>query len=247
VAQRRKFAAILLAAAAGIALAVIVFYSVSHPSDRTLPKVIVGTNDAVYYSHAAAKADAESLGHALQLTGFFNNRGTSVLLSKGTSGTIVSFALKDGAWDHPETVRSFEEIGRRIAGSLGGYPIHVRLCDLKWGVHKEVAVGKIIAGVRDEVYYYGSATMPEAEALGRALQSNGYLVDSGASVVLSKDGVTSISFVLGDGAWNRLGTVSAFEDLVRKVAPSVGGLPVNLRLLNSNMEIEKEVAALRAQ
>jgi hypothetical protein len=246
VAQPRKFAAILLAAAAGVALAAIVFYSVSHPSDRTLPKVIVGTNDVVYYSHAATKADAESLGHALQLTGFFNNRGTSVLLSKGTSGNIVSFALNDGAWDRPETVLSFEEIGRRVAGNIGGYPIHVRLCDVKWGVHKEVAVGKVIAGVRDEVYYYGSATVPEAEALGRALQSNGYLVDSGASVVLSKDGVTSISFVLGDGAWNRPGTVSAFEDLVRKVAPAVGGSPVDLRLLNSNMEIEKEVAGLRA-
>lgn len=245
-AQPRKFAAILLAAAAGVALAVIVFYALSHPSDRAVPKVIVGTNDSVYYSHAATKADAESLGHALQLTGFFNNRGTGVLLSKGTSGTIVSFALNDGAWDHPETVLSFEEIGRRIAGSIGGFPIHVRLCDIKWGVHKEVVVGKAMAGAKDEVYYYGSATVSEAEALGRALQSNGYLVGSGASVVLSKDGVTSISFVLGDGAWNRPGTVTAFETLAREVAPSVGGLPVDLRLLNSNMEVEKEVAGLRA-
>jgi hypothetical protein len=245
VAQPRKFAAILLAAVSGVVLAAIVFYSATHQSNRAVPKVIVGTNDAVYYSHAATKADAESLGHALQLTGFFNNRGTGVLLSKSTSGTIVSFALNDGAWDHPGTVLSFEEIGRRVAGSIGGFPIQVRLCDVKWGVHKEVVVGRVIAGVRDEVYYYGSATAPEAEALGRALQSNGYLVDSGASVMLSKDGVTSISFVLGDGAWNRAGTVSAFEGLARKVAPSVGGLPVDLRLLNSSMEVEKEVAGLR--
>jgi hypothetical protein len=246
VAQRRKFAAILLAATAGVALAGIVFYSVSHPSDRTVPKVIVGTNDTVYYSHGATKGDAESLGHALQLTGFFDDRGTGVMLSKGTSGTIVSFVLNDSAWEHPDTVRSFEEIGRRVARSIGGYPIHLRLSDVKWGVHKEVVVGRVIAGAKDEVYYYGSATAPEAEALGRALQSNGYLVDSGASVVLSKDGVTSISFVLGDGAWNRPGTVSAFEGLVRKVAPSVGGLPVDLRLLNSSMEVEKEVAGLHA-
>jgi hypothetical protein len=246
VAQPRKFATILLASVAGVALAVIVYYSVSHPSDRTIPKVIVGTNDTVYYSHAATKVEAESLGHALQLTGFFNNRGTGVMLSKGTSGNIVSFVLNDGAWDHPETVRSFEEIGRRVAGSIGGYPIHLRLSDVKWGVHKEVVVGKVIVGLKDEIYYYGSATASEAEALGRALQSNGYLVGSGTSVVLSKDGVTSISFVLGDGAWNRPGTVSAFEGLIRRVAPSVGGLPVDLRLLNSNMEVEKEIAAVRA-
>ncbi len=96
------------------------------------------------------------------------------------------------------------------------------------------------------MYYYGSATAPEAEALGRALKSDGYLVDSGASVVLSKDGVTSISFVVGDGAWEQPGTVSAFEGLVRKVAPSVGGLPIDLRLLNASMEVEKEVAGIRA-
>jgi hypothetical protein len=245
VTQPRKIAAILLAAAAGVALVIIVVFSLSHPSNREVPKVIVGTNDAVYYSHAATKADAELLGHALQLTGFFNNRGTSVLLSKGTSGTIVSFALNDGAWDHAGTVLSFEEIARRITNSVGGFPIHARLCDSKWGVHKEVIVGKVTAGVRDEVYYYGSATAQEAEALGRALKSNGYLVDSGASVVLSKDGVTSISFVVGDGAWDRPGTVSAFEGLVRKVAPSVGGSPIDLRLLNSSMEVEKEVVGLR--
>jgi hypothetical protein len=246
VTQPRKIAATLLAAAAGVALVVILVYSASHTSNREVPKAIIGTNDAVYYSHAATKSDAELLGHALQVTGFFNNRGTSVLLSKGTSGTIVSFALNDGAWDHPGTVLSFEEIARRVAGSVGGFPIHARLCDSKWGVHKEVIVGKVTAGVRDEVYYYGSATAPEAEALGRALKSNGYLVDSGASVVLSKDGVTSIAFVLGDGAWDRPGTVSAFEGLARKVAPSVGGLPIDLRLLNSSMEVEKEVTGLRA-
>jgi hypothetical protein len=247
VAKPRKIAAIVLAAAAGVALIVIVVFSVSHPSNREVPKVVVGTNDAVYYSHGAAKADAESLGRALQLTGFFNDRGTSVLLSKGTSGTIVSFGLNDGAWDHSGTVLSFEEISRRIASSIGGFPIHARLCDSKWGVHKEVIVGKVTAGIRDEVYYYGSATAPEAEALGRALQSNGYLVDSGASVVLSKDGVTSIGFVLGEGAWNQPETVAAFEGLVRKVAPSVGGLPVDLRLLNSSMEVEKEVTGLKAR
>jgi hypothetical protein len=33
------------------------------------------------------------LGRGLQRVGFFNNRGTAVLLSKGESGTIVSFVL----------------------------------------------------------------------------------------------------------------------------------------------------------
>ena len=227
---------------AGLALFIIIAYWVIHPPVRPgASKVIVGTLDEIYYSHSATEAEAASLGRALQSTGFFNNRGTTVLLSKGTSGTIISFALNDGAWDHPGTVLSFEEIGRRVANAVGGFPILLRLSDSKWGVHKEVVVGKVTVGAKDEVYYFGAATKADAESLGRALQNNGYLVDSGASVEISKDGVTAISFVVGDGAWRLPGTVTGFESLVGKVAPSVGGLPVDLRLLNASMEVEWEV------
>ncbi len=209
-------------------------------------RAMVGTKDEVYYSHAATAADAASLGRALQATGFFNDRGTSVLLSKGASGTLVSFALNPGAWNNLPTVLSFEEIGRRIASSVGGFPIEVRLCDTKWGVHKKLAAGKVIAGAKDEIYYFGAATQADAESLGRALRSAGYLVDAGASVEISKDAVTTLSFVLGDSAWRQPGALAGFEDLARKVAPAVGGLPIDLRLLNPRMEVEKEVTGLRA-
>ncbi len=246
VARGRKTAAIILASVVGLALFAAILYAALHPSaHRGIPKIIVGTSDEVYYSHAATEEDARSLGRALQAIGFFNNRGTAVLLSKGTSGTIVSFVLNDGAWNHPPTVASFEEIGRRIAAAVGGYPIQVRLGDLKWGVHKELVIGKVMVGARDEVYYFGSATKAEAESLGHALQSNGFLVDSGATVELSKDSTTAISFVLGDGAWQRSGALAGFEALVRKVAASVGGQPVDLRLLNPRMEIEREITGLR--
>ena len=83
------------------------------------------------------------------------------------------------------------------------------------------------------------------EALGRALKQEGYFVDAGASVVLSKDNVRSMGFVLGNGAWNQPGTVAGFETLVRKVAPAVGGLPVDRQLLSPEMEIEKDIKDLR--
>ena len=63
--------------------------------------------------------------------------------------------------------------------------------------------------------------------------------------MLSKDKVTSIGFVLGSGAWDRPGTVAAFETLARKVAPSVGGPPIDLHLLSPDMEIKKQVTGLR--
>jgi hypothetical protein len=243
-APRRKAAALALACVLGAALAATIAIWGVRSTTRTLPKVVVGTRDEIYFSHAATKEDAASLGQALRATGFLNDRGTTVLLSKGTAGTEVSFALNDGAWDHADTVLSFEEIGRRVANSVGGFPIKVRLIDSARIVHKELTVGRVIAGGKDEIYYFGAATEGEAQALGRALTSIGYLVGAGSSVVLSKDGVTAISFVVEDGAWNRPGTVAGFESVARKVAGSVGGLPVDLRLLNFRMEVEKEIAGV---
>jgi hypothetical protein len=235
----------VLACAAGVALIVAAaIWGTRSPARQTLPKVIVGTRDEIYYSHAATKEDAVSLGQALQATGFLNDRGTTVLLSKGTAGTIVSFALNDGAWNRADTVLSFEEIGRRIANSVGGFPIKVRLMDDARSVHKELTVGKVIVGGRDEVYYFGSATQAEAEALGRALTSDGYLVGAGSSVVLSKDFETVMSFVVEDGAWDRPGTVAGFASLAQKAAASVGGLPIDLRLLNSKMEVKKQLIGI---
>ena len=239
----RKFARTLLAFGVGLALLATVVAWGLHPSTQPVnSKVVIGTRDEVYYSHAASKEDAESLGQALKGIGFFNDRGTRVLLSKGASGAVVSFALQAGAWNHPDTVFSFEEIARRVAPAIGGFPIAVRLSDSAWTVWKELVVGKLIMGVSDEVYYFGPATEADAEALGEALKNARFLVDAGASVVLSKDGGTAISFVVGDGVWERPDAVAGFERLTRQVAAAVGGLPVKLLLLNSKMETEKEIA-----
>jgi hypothetical protein len=239
----RRLAPTLLASGVGLALlATIVAWGI-YPSRQSVnTKVVIGTKDEVYYSHAATKEDAESLGQALKGIGFFNDRGTTVLLSKGTAGAVVSFALHAGAWDHPDTVYSFEEIARRVAPAVGAFPITVRLSDSVWTVWKQLVVGRVIVGAMDEIYYFGPATEADAEALGQALRSAGFLVDAGASVVLSKDGGTAISFVVGDGVWERPDAVAGFERLTRRVAAAVGGLPVKLVLLNSKMETEKEVA-----
>jgi hypothetical protein len=162
------------------------------------------------------------------------------LLSKGTAGTIVSFVVNEGAWDHPATVYSFEEIGRRIAPVVGGFPIQLRLIDAERALRRELTVGRVAIGAKDEVYYFGSASEAEATALGHALQSARFLVDQGASVVLSKGDGTGISFVLDEGAWERPDAVAGFERLVRQVAASVGGLPIRVRLLSPRMEPKKE-------
>lgn len=242
----KTIASILLAVAIGLALiATLVAWSL-HPSRRPpTPKVIIGTRDEVYYYRAATKEDAQALGQALVRIGFLNDRGTTVLLSKGTAGTVISFVVNAGAWDHPATVYSFEEIARRIAPAVGGFPLKVRLIDSARTLRKELTVGRVAIGARDEVYYFASTTeiAPDAiaaAALGHALQTAGFFVDRGASVVLSQGDGTGISFVLDEGAWERPEAAAGFERLVRQIAASVGGLPIQVRLLNPRMEPRKE-------
>src|SRR6202035_5702847 len=62
---------------------------------------------------------------------------------------------------------------------------------------------KLLIGVNDEIYYFGSATREDAQALGSALKQSGFLTDRGVSAFLAKDnGSTIISFVAKEGAWN---------------------------------------------
>ena len=98
--------------------------------------------------------------------------------------------------------------------------------------------------MRDIIYYYGSATSEEAIALGQSLRSAGAMRDVGATVVLAKGDVTTVSFVLRQDPWERPEVVATFESLMRRVAPSVGGLPLTLRFLDSGGTIHKEVSIL---
>jgi hypothetical protein len=239
-----KAAATPIALVIGLSLlAMVVIWGLRQPAHVSLklPKVTVGARDSVYYSHSATAQDAASLGAALQTIGFFTDKGGSAFLSKGRNGTVVSFVVQQGGWDLRDRVAADEEIGRRIAPRIGGYPIKIRLVDAAQSVHREITIGKAVIGDKDEVYYLGSATNADAVALGQALKTAGYFTGEGASVELTKDGGSAISFVVSDGAWEHPQVVAAFERLIRRAAPSAGGLPIALRLLNPNMEPEREV------
>jgi hypothetical protein len=98
----------------------------------------------------------------------------------------------------------------------------------------------VVIGTKDEVFYSGAATKDDAQALGDALKSIGYFTDKGANVLVEKgkDG-TIVSFVVADGTWNKPAMVAAFEKIVRQQAPTVGGLPITLRLVNTSLAVEK--------
>ncbi len=103
-------------------------------------RVKVANNDFVYYSGSATKAEAESLGKALANVGFFVNPNGVALLSKGSAGTEISFMVKDGTWDDPDITPAFQQIGRQIAGSVGGTPITIHLVDKAMTNKKDIVV-----------------------------------------------------------------------------------------------------------
>ena len=124
----------------------------------------------------------------------------------------------------PGIISSFEEVGRQIAPTVGGFPIQVRVIDTAREVKQEPTVGEAVFSGNDAVYYLGAAKQSEAQALGQRLQSVGYFEGKESDVFLSKhkDG-TALSFVVSDGAWNKPGIADDFVKITRQAAPSVGG------------------------
>ena len=181
------------------------------------------------------------MGEKLKTLGYFTDRGVSVFLSKDKTGAAVSFVVKEGTWDKAEYVTTFEEIGGQLVPVLGAESIKVRMVNTSQDVKKEVTVGKIIIGTKDAVYFFGSATAADATSLGQALKTAEFLGDTGATVLLSKGDGTVVSLMVKEGAWDEPQTVATLETIVRQAAPSVGGLPVTLRLINTGYQTKKEM------
>jgi hypothetical protein len=221
-------------------LAAILTGNLHRPQQGERSKVVVGSKDAVYISHGATVADAQALGMALRSAGYFKDEGAEAALSKGPGGAVVSFSA-GGQWNGPDTVYKYEDIGRRIAPSLGGFPITVRLMDSRDRVQRAIAVGKLNVGAKDELYYFGSATKADADALAQALKAGMYFTDLGAKVFFSRESSKAISFVVNKNAWERPDFFAVFQEVVRRAAPSVGGLPITMRMLDLDMEPQREM------
>ncbi len=203
--------------------------------------VVIGTKDEVYYSGSATRQDAETLGNALKADSYFSDRGADVLLAKGNDGTTLSFVVQDKFLTQPNLLDSFEEVTRQIAPVVGGYPVQVRIVNTAREPQFQSTVGKIDFPGNDSIYYLGSVKQSEAQALGKSLQSVHFFQGRGNDVFLSrhKDG-TAIAYVVSNGSWDKPAMVDDFEKITRNAAPSVGGLPIKLRLVSTTLDVKKE-------
>jgi hypothetical protein len=87
-----------------------------------------------------------------------------------------------------------------------------------------------------------AATEQDAKTLGEELKAVAYFRDHGVAVELIK-GKHRVApgFFVHDNVWDSPKSVSAFTELCRQIAPAVGGLPLELRLLDSDGNTKKEV------
>ena len=60
-------------------------------------------------------------------------------------------------------------------------------------------------------------------------------------MLLTKDDDgTTPAFVVADGVWNNPTKLSNCEAIVRDVAPIVDGLPIEMQLVNTQLQVEKD-------
>jgi hypothetical protein len=109
-------------------------------------------------------------------------------------------------------------------------------------VEETSTVGEVRFSGGDGVFYEGSATKAEAQALGQRLQSKGFFQRRGVNVILTRhdDDGTTLALVVGNEAWNNTVKVSGFEAIVRDVAPTIVGLPIDMHLVNSQLQLKKD-------
>jgi hypothetical protein len=218
-----------------------VFLALIFWPEMIAPKKIAVGNLDVYYSGSATQSDAHGLADGLTKIGFVPNSKVSVFLAKSKNDApVLSFVVQDGFWNRPSVVLAFGNIAQTVAPTLGGYPLKVRLINGKQEVEKEYLVAKKVMGTDENLCYFGTATEAEATALGEVFQHNQYLLNRPWDVFLTKgSGGTTISIVTTRG-WDDPAKVAIYESLVRDGAPAVGGLPVRLQMLDTNLEIQKE-------
>jgi hypothetical protein len=212
------------------------------PGTQQPSTVTIGTKDHVIYSGTATQDQATALGNALKTAGFFTDQGSIAVLTMGADGTTIAFVVPDGTWSQPGILALAEETGRRVASTVGGLPITVQLMDTQGNVHKTGVVGVVQLTGGDAVYYEGYSTLADGQALAQKLQSVGFFTGKGVNVFLKKHtNGTTLAFVVIDGAWNNAQMVTGFENITRSVAPAIGGLPIDMRLLNTSVAVELDV------
>lgn len=97
--------------------------------EPSLGKFVEFGNDEIYCAGDATEVDARKLARVLGDAGLFGSGGASVRLESSSGKYTVSFVLVGKAWDDPEIVEAFRDVGGTLVESGFPAPLTVQLCD----------------------------------------------------------------------------------------------------------------------
>lgn len=105
------------------------------------------------------------------------------------------------------------------------------------GLSEIVSEGDATINVR-----YKGIDRQQAHAVGKELLALVFVARNGEAQVFVKRSRRDVvvTFVVPDGAWNTPGISNTFREIIRKIAPFIGGLPAQARLVDKNLR-EKSV------
>jgi membrane associated rhomboid family serine protease len=107
-----------------------------------------GNNAHLVYSGSTTDADAKRLVEILSILRLSNVQNATILYTKNQAGSVVSLAVKEGAWQNPKMAPVFELWGRLISNATGT-PLKLRLVDKQLQVKREfVYDGKVTGPLR---------------------------------------------------------------------------------------------------
>ncbi len=120
---------------------------------------------------------------------------------------------------------------------------------VSWFGRKSMLGTKLKISDLETVNYSGNATEQDARSLGQSLQQIGFFDGQVAKDVLFKKGDEGIvvSFVLQSGKWNDPGIVDGFEVFGRRIAPSVGGPPLTVHLIDDKLNTKETLSITIAE
>ncbi len=146
-------------------------------------------------------------------------------------------------WTDPKFLNMLRILGPQVASAAGGPPLTIRLLNGQGQLRNEARIdASDVAFGLDHVQFSGQATEQQARELGAALQAQHFFSGGGTVVLLSKSPAgTSVSFTLQQGAWDKPGVIKEVQALGRKIAPSLGGLPLKVEIIDDNFITRKEL------
>jgi hypothetical protein len=131
------------------------------------------------------------------------------------------------------------QLGTKFTAFLTGIATLATIIGITYAASFALQPRKVSVGFTDTIVYSDLTSRSTAIALGNQLKTEKYFLDRGTTVLIDREiGSRTLSFVVQDGVWDQAGILSSFEELARKAAPIIGGLPIDIQLLDTRQDVE---------